>query len=326
MSLLSAASPTPVYDSYWRFASERQSVLFKRLSGLPPPWTSDQIIANHRFTNAYRVSDRVSQFLITDVIRNGDQSDREMTFRVLLFKLFNKIETWRFLKDVFTDVSYASFDRATYSDVLTELRSAGVSIYSAAYMMPSPQLGESSKHADHLKLIDIMMSDGFAEKIRATSNLESLYRLILSYPTFGPFLAYQMAIDLNYTDIVDFDEDEFIVPGPGALDGISKCFASASNFRPEDIIKEVTARQEEELRSRDLQFLKIFDRRLKLIDCQNLFCEISKYSRVRHPEFAGVANRKKIKQKYDADTKTGVDFYSLTLPAKWLAKGDRSCV
>lgn len=318
MSLIDDAAPTVVYDSYWRFAAERQSVLLKRLSGLPPPWTEDPIIAHYRFTNAYRVSDRVSQFLITDVINQGDQSDKELVFRVLLFKLFNKIETWQFLKAVFGSIEYATFDRATYADVLARLRDAGVAIYSAAYMMPSPQLGETSKHADHLKLIDIMMADGFPSKVRETVSLESLYRLVLSYPTFGPFLAYQMAIDLNYTDIVDFDEDEFIVPGPGALDGISKCFSNYSAFRSEDIIKEVTARQEEEFRSRDLEFQAIFGRKLKLIDCQNLFCEISKYSRVKHPEFTGAANRKKIKQKYDAQVKQDVDFYSLTLPKKWL--------
>jgi hypothetical protein len=30
------------------------------LRGDPPPWTSDPIVASHRFTNCYRASDRVS--------------------------------------------------------------------------------------------------------------------------------------------------------------------------------------------------------------------------------------------------------------------------
>lgn len=39
--------------------------------------------------------------------------------------------------------------------------------------------------------------------------------------------------------------------------------------------------------------------RVQPIDCQNLFCEISKYARVAHPELPGKAGRTKIKQGYN---------------------------
>src|SRR4051812_3253143 len=60
--------PTIVFESYWRLAAERQNVFFRRVSGDSPPWTSDPILLEHKFTNAYRASDRVSQFLIREVI------------------------------------------------------------------------------------------------------------------------------------------------------------------------------------------------------------------------------------------------------------------
>jgi alpha-glutamyl/putrescinyl thymine pyrophosphorylase clade 1 len=47
-----------------------------------------------------------------------------------------------------------------------------------------------------------------------------------------------------------------------------------------------------------LDFPGLFGRPLQPIDCQNLFCEISKYARVAHPEVGGVANRTRIKQSY----------------------------
>jgi len=59
--------PTPVFDTYWRFAAARQALYDARLQGQAPPWTSDPILAAHRFTNCYRAADRVSQFLITQV-------------------------------------------------------------------------------------------------------------------------------------------------------------------------------------------------------------------------------------------------------------------
>ena len=36
---LSPARSTVAYDSFWKFASERQAAFFKRVGGEPPPWT-----------------------------------------------------------------------------------------------------------------------------------------------------------------------------------------------------------------------------------------------------------------------------------------------
>src|SRR5260370_15643889 len=87
--------PTPVYDSYWRFAAERQRIFFRRLERRAPPWTDDPVLRAHKFTNVYRASDRVSQYLIRRGIYRSDLPDDpvEVTFRILLFKLFNRIET-----------------------------------------------------------------------------------------------------------------------------------------------------------------------------------------------------------------------------------------
>ncbi len=89
--------PTHVFDTDWKFAAERQEIFFRRFRGVSPPWSSDPILQQFRFTNAYRASDRVSQYLIRHVLYEGSQTPREIFFRTILFKLFNKIETWRLL-------------------------------------------------------------------------------------------------------------------------------------------------------------------------------------------------------------------------------------
>src|SRR5712664_3615823 len=78
--------PTEVYDGYWRFAAERQGIFFRRLSGACHPWTDDPVLGTYKFTNAYRASDRVSQYLIRHVIYRNDlpNSPREVFFRILL--------------------------------------------------------------------------------------------------------------------------------------------------------------------------------------------------------------------------------------------------
>jgi hypothetical protein len=88
--------PTATYvmDTYWKFAAERQEIFFNQINGVTE-LTVDPILLRHKFTNAYRAADRVSQYLIREVIYKGDQSPKELLFRILLFKLFNKIETRR---------------------------------------------------------------------------------------------------------------------------------------------------------------------------------------------------------------------------------------
>jgi hypothetical protein len=74
---------SPVFDTFWRFAAARQEIFLRRLAGQHSPWTTDPILRDHRFTNVYRASDRVSQFLIRHVIYEGDQSAEEVVFRTL---------------------------------------------------------------------------------------------------------------------------------------------------------------------------------------------------------------------------------------------------
>jgi alpha-glutamyl/putrescinyl thymine pyrophosphorylase clade 1 len=97
--------PSKVFDTYWRFAAERQEIFFRRIAGAPPPWTADPILGKFKFTCAYRASDRVSQYLIRRVIYAGDQNPEELIFRILVFKMFNRIETWELLEESLGGIS-----------------------------------------------------------------------------------------------------------------------------------------------------------------------------------------------------------------------------
>ena len=106
---------------------------------------------------------------------------------------------------------------------------------------------------------------------------------------------------------------EFVVPGPGALDGIRKCFSDFGGLTEADLIRVITERQEAEFERLGLRFRDLWGRRLQLIDCQNLFCEVSKYARLKHPEFKGIGNRSRIKQVY----RPGAAPIEYWYPPKW---------
>ena len=154
------------------------------------------------------------------------------------------------------------------------------------------------KHRMHLHLIRQMIEDRLAFRLQDASSLSEAYDLLSAYPTLGSFLAFQYTIDLNYTTLMNHSEQDFVVAGPGALDGISKCFDSLGDYSPADAIRFLSDKQEEEFTRYGLKFDGLWGRSLQPVDVQNLLCEVSKYTRVTHPEFRGLAGRKRIKQKF----------------------------
>lgn len=90
-----------VYDSYWRLAAERQLIFHRRAAGMRPPWTDDRVLMAFKMCNAYRASDRVSQYLIRHVIyRVREYSLDDVFLRIVLFRLFSKQSTWELLEQV----------------------------------------------------------------------------------------------------------------------------------------------------------------------------------------------------------------------------------
>lgn len=313
-SKLSPTKPTVAYDTYWRFAAERQAIFFRRLSGASQPWTKDTTLQTYKFTNAYRAADRVSQYLIRHVLYEGDQSPNELFFRVLLFKTFNRIQTWELITKEVGIVSYAQYSFRRYDSTLSRALARGEKIYSAAYIMPSG--GSRSpycrKHQMHLDLINRMIKDDLPARLADTKSMRKAFELFVSYPTIGSFLGYQYVTDLNYSNLTNFSEMEFVTPGPGALDGIHKCFASLGGLNESEIIKAATDRQDAEFDRLGLKFQSLWGRPLQLIDCQNLFCEVSKYARIHHPDIKGLSKRLRIKQRF-SPAQTMKYFF----PPKW---------
>ena len=259
---LAPAKPTIVYNTFWRFAAERQSVYFHRLGGLLPPWTDDLIIRSYKFTNAYRASDRVSQYLIKQVIYSGDQSPDEVFFRIILFKLFNKIETWELLASKLGTIAYSKKLVLECERIITQALIERTRVYSAAYIMPSGGsiFSVPRKHSAHLRLLTMMMEDGLPGRVADCDRMGQAFELLRSYPMLGDFLSYQFVTDLNYSNLTHFSEMEFVMPGPGARDGMKKCFSDLGGLTESEMINVMANRQNHEFGRLGLSFQSLWGR------------------------------------------------------------------
>jgi hypothetical protein len=315
LTKLSAVKPTVVYDTYWKFAAARQEIFFRRFRGEASPWTQDPILLKHKFTNAYRASDRVSQYLIQNVIYRGDQTPDEVFFRCILFKIFNRISTWELLEAALGEVRYSTYSYGRYDKILEKAMQRGERIFSPAYIMPSHAKGltEAFKHRNYLILLEQMMKNKLPSILAGLKSMSQAFEMLLSYPLIGNFIAYQLATDINYSTLTNFSEMDFVMPGPGAKDGIRKCFKTTGGLTEADVIKYVAERQDVEFARLGLNFQNLWGRPLQLIDCQNLFCEVDKYARLAHPEIRGITGRTRIKQKFTPNSQV-VHYW---FPPKW---------
>ena len=319
MRRLGGRSPTPragIYDTYWRFAAARQAVFDKRAAGIPhtlaAPWTDDPILQRYKFCNAFRAADRVSQYLIRDVIEVGRGLEAaDLLFQIFAFRLFSKILTWQGLiarlgrAPVLEDLASGAFGAA--------LESLPRPIYTSAFILcAGSPYGAMAKHRTHEALLrDVFFERRLAGDMLAAPSLRALVELLQTLPLIGPFMSYQIAIDLNYSDRFGFSENDFTQAGPGALRGIAKCFEDTGGLSASEIIMWMVARQDEEFARLGLAFGGLFGRKLHAIDCQNLFCETDKYLREAAPGLA--SNRTRIKAKF-AETPGKLPLF---FPPKW---------
>jgi alpha-glutamyl/putrescinyl thymine pyrophosphorylase clade 1 len=306
--------PRPsVYRAYWRFAADRHAIFEARLSGEPPPWTEDEILRRHRFCNVFRAADRVTQHLIQRAAY-GDPSlsEEDVFLRVVLHRLFSRPATWELLESTIGRIDVAGFDTARYGGLLDAAFQRGQRLYTAAFILcANGPYGFARKHRNHLALVDAMIRDGVPARISSAPSLEAAYEELRSWPMLGPFMAYQLAIDLNYSAVLEFSENDFTAPGPGALRGLRKVFLDLGDLTPADTVHWLVEQQHVAPEELGVTPPTLFGRPLHAIDCQNLLCEVDKYSREAFPALA--SNRNRIKQRF------APDFSSMPLffPPQW---------
>ena len=157
----------------------------------------------------------------------------------------------------------------------------------------------------------MFVKDRLGEKLQTAKSLAEVYSLLHGYPLMGDFMSYQTAIDLNYCEVVDFSENDFTQPGPGALRGIRKAFKSLGDLSPTDVIHWMVDHQDQEFQRFGFTFSGLWGRPLQAIDCQGLFCEVDKYCREAVPELA--SGRKRIKARFVPSAEP----LPLYFPPKW---------
>lgn len=240
------------YEEFFSTMVERQNIWVNRvLFGKPFPWSENQILSNHKFTNVYRELDRNSQYEIKNVILDENlYLDRHFIFwSIMFFRIFNSVEFFDFLEEQedfkWKDFYYASKYTKDFSDKLHSLckiaRMKNINPFTNAYLTNAadfpgkgrdwtvcynriPSIIETVK-----KLTELSFESENAMRDKDFV-AEDVISIIQSTKGFAGFMSHEIYISFCYIakytkhKIFPFTENDYTNVGPGAYAGIKMIF------------------------------------------------------------------------------------------------------
>lgn len=279
----------------------------KDVKKLPPPWTTDKVLQQFRFTNIRREHDRETKWLMEHITSNPELRYEEKLLNIVLFRLFNKHETMELIGAPFKFYSVPKtsttgwnpewyrriFEAALRQDpdrvFFTGAFISGGMKHALKRYVPA-KYSNSSMNMRVLWFIKTLIDSDFPSKIKQCANQQRVFEHISSYKGIGEFLAYQMFVDMTYIEEFPFSENEFTVAGPGCKMGLDYLFEDKDSMTYEECLfwlRDNLDRLFVEMLGKDWDAKKVFwdlpeeDRCFNVMSLENCFCELSKYIRAK---------------------------------------------
>jgi hypothetical protein len=276
---------------YW--AVEREKIRLNKLLNKPQElWTSDPILAKYRFCNVRRQHDRVSQWLLLNVLNFCGEFDSQYTFIqwVALCRWVNWPPTLgAILADGGGDlVTYDQIDLKRIGAFIDGLTTKGKT-WTGAYMVRAPSkakypgVGKGQFVAETV-VGALRDQQVFAHMMLAlgSKKAEEVWKVLYSVPNWGTFMAGQVVADLTYCSLLEDapDLNTWAPQGPGSRRGFNRLLGRAlcNKIDPSEWSDRLQGwRQDLIAEYSDFSSLT-------LMDVQNCLCEVDKYLRVKAGE------------------------------------------
>lgn len=267
------------------FVWEREAIRIARENGHKRPWTKDPVFDKYKFTNIHRIDDRVSVWIVENLIKPYEDRD-DLWFTLLIARLLNWPPTLQALLDAEVIPCHPTeFDAERFVEVVEGCKETQTKVYSGAYMVyptkMDPGGNKSQAIATHIIGAAIDKWEEIQYEITRTDRLTSVEGFVtVMSRCFGisTFMAGQVAADLTYAtkdQLCDASDIFSWAPiGPGSSRGLNYLLERAPNagWTQEQFNRELV-----KIHNAIIEELGICT--LTLHDVQNIMCEYSKYCR-----------------------------------------------
>ena len=280
-----------IFGMYRSFVFYRHMIWESRQKGFPAPWSpvGNNLLNSKKFTNVYRVLDPGSQYVVR-MLQEPGLEPRDALARAILYRFTNRPETWDHLKNVYGRWPLADDMNADLVQALHETPDR--QIFSGAYIiMPTPgKEGDKAAGAVALtrRLTAPRASEYAVDRVVGAGTTAQAYEALRGAYGMGDFMSMQILTDWGYY-WPGYDENEFVVAGPGSKRGVAELFRAGDRHRTEDVIRWTRDCWYEDLACPSIALPGGGHRAPSLMDIQNTYCEFSKYMRYIKQEKVGTA-------------------------------------
>ncbi len=286
---------------YIFYQQERTKVYIKKeINKEPAPWTSNEIIRDHSFTNTRRYQDRESVWFIENVLESNMYTYNEKLLNCILYRITNKSETWKMLGGM------PHFEMMNMDEQIESYRGKLEAIeyaqpdyvfFSSAYILGGTKasLGrqltpeEPNMFMRTIRFInEVIIPDGFIDKINNAKTEKECCDIIGSYNGVGDFLVYQAFADMGYMEDFPFSSMNYAQSGPGTLRGLQWIFPDFDGLNKDEMVYYLRDNLQRLCDENDIEwnpeemfsFLsEDLDRTWSLQCISNSLCEGDKYTR-----------------------------------------------
>lgn len=267
------------------FVREREAIRHKRLAGEAAPWTDDPILQRYRFCNVRREHDRVSQWLIRNVLVPPIPPETQWRSldRFLLLATLCRWVNWpptiELLLEHFMTINPPDFEVIGHK--IDARTASGEKAWTGAYMVRAkPGYGRGKGHFIAVDVIKncLMPALPSIREALQTGSRQATWAAFTQVSNFGSFTSGQIVADLGYTALLRDAPDTFTwaPQGPGSVRGLNRVLGRPlkSRFKDEEFCIYL-----QEIRSAIISELGPAYDSLTLHDVQNVMCEYSKYAK-----------------------------------------------
>lgn len=287
-------------DTFLYFINERYKIhLRKDIKKLAPPYTKDPVLQKYRFTNVRREHDKNTKWVIDNICNNNSLKYGQKMVNIVLFRIFNKIETAEILEIPIADIR--KVDAISLAEKVEALTDS--TPYTGAYLCSGMKrylkkyTGSDSSVESAILVVQDMCDHKFWKGTKSANSPEDIIDTLQEYPGLSEFMSYQLFVDFTYMEEFPFSENEYTLAGIGAWKGLRVLFGGKCKHRrtPEELIfwlrdnwNALNQYNIQQGGKHTLNPQELFrdipeeDRKMNVMSIENCLCEFYKYWKVTH--------------------------------------------
>jgi hypothetical protein len=271
------------------FVKAREALRKKKAEGGPPPHTDNEILQKYRFTNVRRPFDRVSRWLIENVLLEKHiESDLDS---FLKFSALCRWVNWPPTIKAIMDAGHFPNKHPNYKAIgklIDARKKSGEKTWTGAYLIRAKPGSKKGKgHFVAVEVIEKPLTKAMPALVAALSNnvrtRRAVWGVLYNCHNWGPFLSGQVVDDWSWTPLLASALDTFTwaPQGPGSLRGFNRLLGLPLKTRhsEEEWCIHLQMWRKEIIHELGPEF-----KSMTLMDCQNSLCETDKILRVKNGE------------------------------------------